>query len=85
MVFKFLYFVDLSKGYQPETFQCCKLSGSRFREELQKHNDVTSQYLVFKIAHFAELNRSYQPAKFHWPRLSGPNFTRAGPPVALPS
>ena len=39
MVFKSGYFVDLFKGYQPEKFQCSKLSPSRFTEELQKHND----------------------------------------------
>ena len=36
--FQFAYFVDLTKGYQPEKFQCCKLSGSSVTEELQKHN-----------------------------------------------
>ena len=39
MVLKFAYLVDLTKGYQPEKFQCCKLSGSSFTEELQKYND----------------------------------------------
>ena len=39
MVFKFAYFVDLTKGYQPEKFQCFKLSWSSFTEELQKYND----------------------------------------------
>ena len=39
MVFKFAYLVDLSKGYQSEKFQCRKLSGSSFTEELQKYND----------------------------------------------
>ena len=30
--------MDLTKGYQPEKFQCCKLYGSSVTEELQKHN-----------------------------------------------
>ena len=38
MVFKFAYFVDLTKGYQSEKFQCCELSGSGVTEELQEHN-----------------------------------------------
>ena len=49
MVFKFAYFVDLSKGYQPEKFQCCKLSESSFTEELQKHNNdviMTSLHIL---------------------------------------
>ena len=39
MVFKFVYLVDLTKGYQSEMFYCCKLSGSSFIEELQKYNE----------------------------------------------
>ena len=39
MVFKFAYFVDVSKGYQPEKFKCCRLSGSNFTEGLKEHND----------------------------------------------
>ena len=55
MVFKFAYFVDLAKGYQP---QCCKLSGSSFTEELQKYNDdviITSLHILgFEIFIFCE-------------------------------
>ena len=34
MVFKFTYFVKLTKGYQPKKFQCCRLCGSSFIEGL---------------------------------------------------
>ena len=47
MVFKFAYLVDLTKGYQPEKFECCKLFGSSSTEELHKYNDdviMTSLY-----------------------------------------
>ena len=49
MVFKFAYFVDLTKDYQPEKFQCCKLSGSSVTEELQEHSVdtiMTSLHIV---------------------------------------
>ena len=36
--------MDLSKGYQPEKFKCCRLSDSSFTEELQKHNDDVTSY-----------------------------------------
>ena len=39
MSFKFVYFVAFANGYQPAKFQFCRLSGSGFTEELQKHND----------------------------------------------
>ena len=39
MGFKFAYFVEFIKGYQPAKFQCCRLSGSGFTEGLQKHDD----------------------------------------------
>ena len=39
MVFKFAYFMELTKGYQLAKFQCSRLSGSSFTEGLQKHND----------------------------------------------
>ena len=39
MVFKFAYFVELTEGYQPAKFQCCRLTGSSFTEGLQKQND----------------------------------------------
>ena len=38
MIFKFAYFVDLTKGYEPEKFQCYKFSGSGVTEELQDHS-----------------------------------------------
>ena len=49
MVFKFAYFVEFTKGYQPAKFQCCRLPGSRFSERLQKHNDdviLTTLYIL---------------------------------------
>ena len=54
MVFKFAYLVDLAKGYQPEKFQCCKLSGSSFTEELQKYNDevIMTSLHNFEIRNF---------------------------------
>ena len=58
MVFKFAYFMDLTKGYQPEKFQCCKFSGSSFTGELQKYNDdviMTSLHILgFEISIFCE-------------------------------
>ena len=54
MVFKFAYFVDLTKGYRPEKFQCCNMSGSSVTEELQKHNaDIIMTSLhIFGILNF---------------------------------
>ena len=54
MVFKFGYLVNLTKGYQSETFRCCKLSGSSFTEELQKYNDdvIMASLHVFEIHNF---------------------------------
>ena len=58
MVFKFTYFVELTKGCQPANFQCYRLSGSNFTEGLQKHNDdviMTSfPVLGFEISIFCE-------------------------------
>ena len=48
MVFKFAYFVELTKGYQPAKFQYCKLSRSSFSEGLQKDNDDI--FLGFEIS-----------------------------------
>ena len=39
MVVKFAYFVELTIGYQPVKFECCRLSGSSFTEGLGKYND----------------------------------------------
>ena len=39
MVFKFAYFVEFNKGYQPAKFQFCRLSGSSFTEGSQKQID----------------------------------------------
>ena len=54
MVLKFACFVDLTKGCQPEKFQCCKLSFSSFTEELQKHNDdvIMESFHIFGIRNF---------------------------------
>ena len=88
MVFKFAYFVDLAKGYQPEKFQCCKLSGSSCTKKLQKHNDdVTSYFWDSKFPYFVKLLISYRTAKFQVPQLSESNFTEVSirhPPLRLP-
>ena len=39
MVFKFAYFMELTKGYYPEKFQSCRFSVSSFTERLRKHNN----------------------------------------------
>ena len=54
-------------GYQPEKFQFCKLSGSRFTEELQKYNDdviMTSLHIfgIRNFLYFVNLLISYQSA-----------------------
>ena len=67
MVFKFACLVDLIKGYQPVKFQCCKLSGSSFTEELQKYNDDPSYDVTYiwdsKFSYFENLLISYQSVK----------------------
>ena len=72
--------MDLTKEYRPEKFQCWKLSGSSFTEELQKQNDdviMTSlpYFWDSKFAYFVKLFISYQAAKFQVPQLSESNFT----------
>ena len=53
MVFKFAYFVEFTKVYQPAKFQFYRLSGSRFSEGLQKHNDVIMMsFHTFGIQNF---------------------------------
>ena len=64
MVFKFAYFVEFTKGYQPAKFQCCRLHGFSFTEGLQKYNDVISYFWDLKFLYSVELIISYQPAKF---------------------
>ena len=79
MVFKFAYFLELSKGYQTSKFQCCRLSGSTFKEGLQKHdNDVISYFWDLKFLYFVKLIISCQHAKFQIPQLSESNFTEVG-------
>ena len=83
MVFKFAYFVKLTKGYQPEKFQCYRFSGSSLTEGLQKHNDdiiMTSFHIFYnaKFPYFVKLFISYQPAKFRIPQLSESNCTEVG-------
>ena len=83
MVLKFAYFVELTKGYQPAKFQCCRLSGSSFTEGLQKHNDdiIMTSFHIFgdsKFLYFVKLIISYQPAKFQIPQLSQSNFREVG-------
>ena len=57
MVFKFAYFVEFTKGYQPAKFQFCRLSGSSFAEGLQKHNDdvMMTSFHNFGIQNFNTL------------------------------
>ena len=75
MVFKFVYFAELTEGYQPAKFKCCKLSGSNFTEGLQKHNDdVISRFYDSRFQYFVTLVISYQPANFQIPQLSESNF-----------
>ena len=52
--FKFAYFLDLTKGYHPEKFQCCKFSGSGFTDELEKDNDdvIMTSLHTFEIRNF---------------------------------
>ena len=51
MVFKFAYFVELRICYVPEKFQCCRLSGSSFKEGFEKgcekHLDNISKHKKF--------------------------------------
>ena len=58
MVFKFEYFVEFTKSYQPALFQCCRLSGSSFTGRLQKHNDdfIMTLFMIlgFEISIFCE-------------------------------
>ena len=75
---KFAYFVELTKGYQPAKFQCCRLSGLSFTEELQKYSDVISYFWDSKFLHSMKLTVSYQPAKFPTPQLFQSNFTKVG-------
>ena len=59
MGFKFAYFVEFTKSYWPEKFQCCRLSGSSFTEGLQEHNDdvIMTSFIIlgFEIFIFCEI------------------------------
>ena len=91
MVFKFAYFVELTKGYQPANFQCCGLFGSRFTDGLLNQNDdvIMTSFHILEIRNFyifVKLIISYQPAKFEIPQLSESNLTEIGirhPPKQL--
>ena len=81
MVFKFAYFVESTKGYQPTRFQFCRLSRSSFTEGLLKRNDdvmVTSFHTfgIQNFKYFVKLVISYQPTKFQISKLS--NFYEGG-------
>ena len=54
MVFKSAYFVEFTEVYQPAKLQFYRLSGSRFSEELQKHNDdvIMMSFHTFGIQNF---------------------------------
>ena len=81
MVFKFAYFVELTKGYQPAEFQYCKLSGSSFTKRLRNDNDdifMTLHVCYLKFPYVVKLIISYQSAKFQIPQLSESNFTEVG-------
>ena len=77
MVFKFVSFVEFTKGYQPAKFQFCRLSGSSFTEGSQKHNDdvMMTSFHTFGIQNFVKLVIGYQPANFQIPQLFESNFT----------
>ena len=79
MVFKFAYFVEFTKGYQHAEFQFCRLSGSRFTEGLQKHNDdvmMTSFHtLGFQISIFCKTGYKLLNCKVSNPHLFESNFT----------
>ena len=83
MVFKFAYFVELPKSYQPAKFQCFKIVWVMFTEGLQRHNydaiiDVISYFQHSEFLYFVKLIISYQTAKFQISQLSESNFTEAG-------
>ena len=80
MIFKFAYFVEFTKGYQPAEFQFSRLSESSFTKGSQKHNDdvMMTSFHIFGIRnfqHFIKLVIRYQPAKFQIPQLFDSNFT----------
>ena len=65
MAFKFVYFVELTMGYQLAKFECCRFPGSIFTEglkkkkQLQRHSDVISYCWASKFAYFVKLNIGY--------------------------
>ena len=79
MGFKFAYFVEFIKGYQPAKFQCCRLSESSFTEELQKHNDdvimTPFQDSGIRNFHFCETGYKLSTCQVSIPQLSESNFT----------
>ena len=79
MVFKFAYFMALTKGYQPESLNAVDCLGQVLEEGLQKGNvDVISYSWDSKFTYFVKQIISYQPAKFQTPQLSESNFTKVG-------
>ena len=54
MVFKFAYFVEFTKFYQPAKIQFYRLSGSRLSEGIQIHNDdvIMTSFHTFGIQNF---------------------------------
>ena len=68
MVFKFAYFVELTKGYQSEKFQCCRLSGASFTEGLQNPNDdcimMSFHIWGFEISIFCETDYKLSESSF---------------------
>ena len=52
MAVKFAYFVELTKSYQPEKFQCCRFSGSSFTEGLQNTMHMITSFHIFWIQNF---------------------------------
>ena len=80
MVFKFVNFLEFTKGYQTVKFKFCELSGSGFIEGLQKHNDdvIMTSFHNFGIQNLKICQTGYmiyQPAKFQIPELFESNFT----------
>ena len=63
MVFKFAYFVEMTKGYQPAKFNAVDCLG-RVLQRDNKNTIMTSIHMLgLKISIFCETDISYQPAK----------------------
>ena len=74
MVFKFAYFMEFSKGYQPAKIQFYRLSESRFTEGSQKQNDdvMLTSFHIFGIQNLMFCKTAY---KLSTCRVSNPSVT----------